>query len=242
MGQRLSGATSSAPPVGGVLYGALGATNTTSDLYTIDTVTGAGTSIGPIGDALTGLAFRPSDGVLFGGTSNNSSANPGCLITVDPTTGAGTLVGNYGLFGNTIADISFRSDDVLFGWGAISHRLYTIDQSTGVVTQVSIAAPFGSFGGGLAFDSTDVLSSYSNGTDGNWYIVDSTTAVATSQGALSGYGVSDAIAAAACDAFDVTWATVQFSVSQTDLVTIASNTVTFVATTETGMDGIAWSA
>lgn len=239
MGQRMSGFMAVTPP-SEALYGALGATNTTSDLYTIDPVTGAGTSIGAIGDALTGLAFRPSDGVLFGAVSNNSSANPGCLITVDPTTGAGTLVGSYGLFGNTIADITFRSDDVLFGWGSVSHRLYTINQSTGVVTQVSLASPFGSFGGGLAFDSADVLSSYSNGTDGNWYLVDSTTAVATSQGALSGYGVSDAIAAAACDASDVTWATVQFSSIRTDLVTIASSTVTLVAETETGLDALAW--
>ena len=100
------------PPVVNVLYGAQAGSQTTSDLYTIDTGTAAGTAIGAIGFAVTGLAFRPSDDVLFGVTSNNSSSNPRSLITIDPETGAGTLVGALGIT-TGLADIAFSEAGVL---------------------------------------------------------------------------------------------------------------------------------
>ena len=124
-GMNIGGnAAGGAPPAEAVLYAAQGSVTTTSDLYTIDPDTGAATSVGAIGFSLTGMAFRPSDGVLFGVTSNNSASNPRSLITIDPDTGAGTLVGALGVTSG-LADIAFRSDDVLYGYTPSTRTLYT---------------------------------------------------------------------------------------------------------------------
>jgi hypothetical protein len=74
-----------------VLYGATGG-NVNSDLYLVDTTTGATTSIGPIGFAVTGLAVDPISHTLYGSTSMNSPNSPGSIITIDKATGAGKLL------------------------------------------------------------------------------------------------------------------------------------------------------
>ncbi len=51
-------AVASAPLHAAVLFGAEGS-NLASDLFVIDPATGAATSIGPIGAAITGLAVHP---------------------------------------------------------------------------------------------------------------------------------------------------------------------------------------
>src|SRR3954447_24168376 len=88
------------PAAGATLYGATAGNTNTGDLYTINTTTGNASLIGSIGFAVTGLAFDPLTGILFGSTSRNS-ISPGSLITINPATGAGTLVGAYGLSGDT---------------------------------------------------------------------------------------------------------------------------------------------
>jgi hypothetical protein len=112
-----------------VLYAARGAAATTSDLYTVDPVTAATTSIGPTGFGITGLAFDPTTGILYGSTNANSTAHPKSLITIDPATGAGTFVGSFG--GKTIPDIAFKSDGTLYGWSNADNKICTIDKATG---------------------------------------------------------------------------------------------------------------
>src|SRR5688572_9969630 len=75
-----------------VLFGATGG-EVNSNLYTVDTATGATSSLGPIGFAVTGLAVDPTTGKLYGSTSMQSPSNPGSIITINKSTGAGTLVG-----------------------------------------------------------------------------------------------------------------------------------------------------
>lgn len=132
-----------------ILYAAQGTSATTSDLYTLDPLTGAVSSdIGPIGYAITGLAFDPTSGILYGSTSNNSAANPASIITINTTTGAGTLVGAIGLgVFHAASDICFTSDGQMWGLDS-SDGLIKINKGTGVGTTIGGGSLFSS-----AFDS-----------------------------------------------------------------------------------------
>jgi hypothetical protein len=121
------------------LYGAFGAAATTSDLYTISIVDGTPTAIGPIGFAMTGLAFDPTDGTLYGATSNNSAVHPHSLVTLDPATGAGTFIGD--LTGTSgVVDLAFADDGTLYGFNTSNPRcLVSINKGTGATTSIGSA-------------------------------------------------------------------------------------------------------
>lgn len=241
-GNRLSGVA--APLPGAALYAAKGGSSTTSNLYTLDPATAAATSVGATGFGITGLAVHPSSGVLYGVTNNNSASNPRSLITVDTTTGAGTLVGATGVV-NGIADIAFRSDGVLYGYGSSTHRLYTINLATGTATQVSATtiSPFPR-GFGMDFDSTDLLFVCPFGDNGLYVTVDETTAVVTNQVTLSGApgpgGLS--VSAASFTTPAVFWATLIDPAGSDYLITINTSTgaITTIGVTLADVDAIAW--
>jgi hypothetical protein len=230
-----------APPVIVDLLGAQGGAQPTSDLYTVDSSTGGTTSIGAIGFAMTGLAFRPSDGVLFGVTSNQSASNPRSLVTVDPVTGAGTLVGALGV-SNGLADITFRSDDTLFGYTPSTRTLYTVNTTTGAATQVSSTAiPTSGQGYGIAFDSSDVLYVFPKGAAGVYYIVDPATGGLTVQPTLTGSigGGPKPVSAACFDSTGVCWA---MYIGQFDYwlatIDVGASTVAEVAATLDEIDAL----
>src|SRR6478752_9650871 len=95
-GALCASAASAAP----VLYGATGVaaddTLPASNLYTINPDTGAATSIGSIGEAITGLAFDNADGgKLYGVTAGvYLSGAERQLLLINPATGASTVVGS----------------------------------------------------------------------------------------------------------------------------------------------------
>jgi len=139
-----------------------------SNLYTIDPTTGAGTLVGAMGiNRCSGLAFD-SSGILFAVGADPNTPLVTSLFTVDPDTGAATLVGASSPhdFGNRITDLSFRSDDTLFGYLRLrtieagvangSDGLGTLNTATGAVTTVG-ATGVRTSGNGIAFGPTDVL-------------------------------------------------------------------------------------
>jgi hypothetical protein len=143
---------------GGILYGADGAANNPNcHLFILNPMDGTVIKdIGPIGFAVTGLAFEPHTGILYGATGGFSPSPPRrTIITIDPNTGVGTLVGAEGS-GGPLADITFTSDATLYGWGEGTDDLYTVDKSTGVATRVA-ESNFCSFGSGISANSSDVL-------------------------------------------------------------------------------------
>jgi len=160
--------TSSAPPVrperqvlGSVLYGATGSGGVTGTLYTINPVNAAATPIGAITSisgplGLTGLAVHPQTGVLYGMTSRNTFAGGNSLsnylVTIDKLTAVATVIGQAITSGN-IADISFRSDGTLYGYGRDGNgsMLFTVNLLTGLATPVG---PPGAFSGGSGFGLT----------------------------------------------------------------------------------------
>lgn len=146
------------------LYAARGG-NVSSDLYILDPSDASETVVGNTGHALTGLAFDPTDGTLYGSTSNNSPSNARSLVTVDPLTGTTTLVGGFGIGSDTLADIAFDSNGVLYGYSATGHKLHTVNLGTGAATQVSATTIVGGAGFGMDFDSEDNLFVLPDGDD-----------------------------------------------------------------------------
>ena len=219
------------------LYGATGASNTTSSLFTLDSTTGATLStIGPIGFGITGLAVDPLTQVIYGATNSNSALSPNSLITINPTTGLGTLVGS---FGNVIGDLSFNSAGVLFGSG--QNSLQTINLATGALTNVG-----GSFGGsggtGLAFNAAGTLYFSGNGDTGALKTVNPATGITTTVATLSGIPNHGNIAALAFDsAGNLIGVDLNSGVAHLVKINTTTGAMTDLGTSLAKLDGIALS-
>ena len=99
-------------------------------LWTLDTTTGAGSPVGPLGlDAtmqdVSGIAFSPA-GTLYGWTESN----PDTLITIDTTTGAATVVGSLSPNSTRIlGGLDFDPDSGVLYWND-GVSLHTVDPAT----------------------------------------------------------------------------------------------------------------
>lgn len=132
----------------------------TTSLYTMDPTTGLITqTVGAIGFGVTGMAFDPTTGFLYGSTQNRSSSNPDSIIRINPTTGAGTLIGATGA--GAMTDLAFDQNGTLYGWNGgfrvgQTSDLHTINLSTGSAT---VVGDFGTqtSGNGLTFDGAGTL-------------------------------------------------------------------------------------
>jgi hypothetical protein len=131
-------------PLDGVLYGATPTHERRpgSVLYRIDTNSGNATLVGSIGDfypgtflGITGLAFSPADGALYGCLSGSEYL--GGIVRIDTATGEGTLL----FEGQPLMDLAFDPETgTLFGIdngvGLYPDGLYTIDLATGTTSLV----------------------------------------------------------------------------------------------------------
>jgi hypothetical protein len=200
-----AGGAGKCKPMG--LYAADGAVqNPNCHLFLLNPATGAMLrDIGPIGFAVTGLAFDPATGVLYGVTGGGSPSPPRkSLITIDPITGAGTLVGPE-VNGGPIADITFTSDGTFYGWGEGSDDLYTINKSTGTATKVGESS-FGTAGSGISANSANILYFGGNRPGGNLTIVDRITGTVSVVAHFSGAPLDTSLNAFAFDPNDVLYA------------------------------------
>ena len=152
------------------LYGATSAGGP-GDLYTLDPTTGAVvTHIGSLNDAssvnypITGLAFNPLTGVLYGSTGNAGSVDA-MLVTINPATALVTPIGffnagpvNSGGTPSTMADLAFDSAGNLYGIGSIGGpQLYSINLATAQATVIGNSGLTSTTGGGLAISSGGVF-------------------------------------------------------------------------------------
>ncbi len=144
-----------------MLYGATGVAEDdslpASNLCTIDPATGATTSVGSIGKAITGLAGRQrrrrqlcgvTAGVYLDGKDRQ-------LLRIDPATGASTVVGSIGA--NEVEDIAFNALGQLYGWNETGDDLVRIDKGTGAITKAGESGLGVTYGDGLAFDKNGWL-------------------------------------------------------------------------------------
>jgi len=144
------------------------------ELYVINQATGAVVQdVGPLNDSLstnypiTGLAFSPVNGVLYGSTGNAGTVDAK-LVTINPATALVTVVGSFnagptnsGGTPATMADISFDSAGNLYGVASIGGpQLYSINTLTGQATVIGTTGLTSTSGGGLAISAGGVF----NGT------------------------------------------------------------------------------
>lgn len=247
----LATAPASAQAAGDELYAADGAGgNPNTTLYKVNPATGARSqTIGEIGFAVTGLAFDPTTGVLYGSTATNDANEPGSLIRINVATGAGTLVGASGTkiitgCSSGTADITFITDGTLYGWTECSDQLVQINKATGVGTVIGPGT--GSRGSGLSADpDNNVLWLTPEDDNGDYYTVDRTTGVVTSQGTLDGtLGTPINSLAWTCDG-ETLFGTHQFDFSAPtprELMTIntATDTINSIGDADMEQDAIAW--
>jgi len=127
-----------------ILYGV---ENSANSLLTIDTSSGASTTVGGIGfTSVRSLAYDAISDTMYAVENTTDQ-----LLTIDLNTGAGTVVGAVG-FGN-VQGLTFASSGTLYGTDTSTNQLITIDTSSGTGTAVSANQLGFSAVGGLAFDT-----------------------------------------------------------------------------------------
>ena len=156
---------------------------------TIDTTTGVATLVGPVGFERCSGMDADSAGTLYAACERSDGSNIPVLITIDPVTGAGTEIGPTGLDGAT-ADLSFRSDGVLFAFDAANdpvHTLATINTVTGAATVVGDTGLSFAGGNAMSFDAADTLfhSQFSGGTGPDLNTLNQGTGAATFLGEIT---------------------------------------------------------
>lgn len=144
----------------GALFAVSGAGNGPSTLYKLDPSTGAVlTTVGPTGFShITGLAFNPITGVLYGHQSDIYGSGATNLVTIDVITGVATLVGSTSI---QSPDMSFDPSGNLYAWaeastGGIFDQLVQIDPTTAAATPVGVSV-VGTLNTGLAFNKAGTL-------------------------------------------------------------------------------------
>lgn len=234
-------ADSQAAVTSNTLFGARGS-SAASDLYTIDPATGASTSVGPIGMAVTGLAYRPSTDTLFGVTTPNSPISPRNLISIDTATGAPTVIGpllNSSAGSETIAEIEFDGSGALWGWSESGDQLVQVDTTTGGVTEFPNV--LSTAGDGMTWiPSSDTLWFMPDDSNGNYYSIDRSTGNLTTIGTLNGSGATVSAATQSCDGL-TTYAMENGVPATLITVDFATGAVTTVgATSMDNGDALAW--
>ena len=136
-------------------------------LYTIDSATGAMVQdIGALNDVtaqnypITGLAFHPVTGVLYGSTGNSQAGTEARLVTINPLTAQVTPIGSFAAGPTnsqgvpaTMADIAFDAAGNLYGVGSIGGpQLYSINTTTAQATVIGSTGLTSTTGGGLAIN------------------------------------------------------------------------------------------
>jgi hypothetical protein len=153
------------------LYGATAA-GAPGRLYILNHTTGAVVQdVGPLNDVagtnypITGMAFHPTTGALYGSTGNNPDATAARLVRINPINAQVTVIGPFNAgpvnsSGNpaTMADLSFDSSGKLFGIGSIGGpQLYSINTTTGKATVIGDTGLTSTTGGGLELSSAGVI-------------------------------------------------------------------------------------
>jgi hypothetical protein len=155
----------------GTLYGAT-ASGAPGSLYRLDPATGASLGlVGPLNDAagtnypITGMAFDPTTGVLYGSTGNNPDTTAALFVRINPSTALVTVIGSFNAGPTnssgtpaTMTDLAFDAAGNLYGVGSIGGpHLYSIDKATGQATAIGNSGITSTTGGGLEFTPDGVL-------------------------------------------------------------------------------------
>ncbi len=145
--------------------------DSTNQLITINTTTGAGTAVGALGVSVSGpgLAISASGDAFMGDRSGND------LWTVNLGTGAATLLN--GSIGADLDGLTFLGN-TLYGVDPGNDSLYTVNTTTGVASLVGAGGTLT----GLSTESaltTDGTWLYAGDDDGDYFRINPNTGTAT---------------------------------------------------------------
>ena len=132
--------------------------NSFSQLFEINTTTGAATLIGTI-NAGSVNSLVSANGILYGATTGI-----GQFITINPTTGAGTVISSLGSGVASSGDMVFDGTNLLATVkvsGSSIDRLASINPSTGAITIIGSTGFVNVFG--LAFSGGQLIGITSTG-------------------------------------------------------------------------------
>lgn len=135
-------------------------------LYKVDPSNGAATRValiradGKDSIGVTGLAFHPATGALYGITGGLSPHIPHSLVTIDAKTGDAKVIGPLGVIGS---DISFDRDGRLHMWIPAVRQVGIVDLATGAVKMLGDPGTPGSTGG-LSIDERGEILVAASGT------------------------------------------------------------------------------
>lgn len=231
-----------------ILYAGKAASASTSDLYTLDPLTAAPSSLGASGHALTSLAFDPTDGTLYATSSAASGSQPDSLLIIDPLTGAATLVG---AMGGTVSDIAFDATGQMWGWtrrtsngglGGANAALLQINKATAGFAVIG-SSGLNMQGGGISFHSNGTLYGLlATGAVAHLYTINTSTGAITDLGGLTpSLGIANS---ASFDSADSLWMLLGGAGGTTSLktVNVGALTVATIGNPGVNFDALAWSA
>jgi len=112
---------------------------------------------------ITGLAFNPITGVLYGSTASSQVDTAAKLVTINISTAAVTLIGSFNAgpandrgTPATMADLGFNAAGLLYGIGSVGGpNLYSINLATAQATLVGASGLPSTVGGGLAISEAN---------------------------------------------------------------------------------------
>lgn len=111
-------------PVDNVLYAT--SNGAAANLYTIDTLNGVASQVGPLGVNMPGLAFQPASSILYGVSGQTDS-----LYSIDASTGETTLIGELGINTSFCGLAYDAASGKLLLSDTNSDALYSVDPTIG---------------------------------------------------------------------------------------------------------------
>jgi hypothetical protein len=125
--------------------------------------------------SVTGLAFDPLNGLLYGSTGGASATR---LLTINPASGLVNVVGSFNAGSATMTDLAFDQSGHLYGISSSGGaNLYSINLSTGQATMIGASGVSFAEGGGLAISSGGIF--YGPPIPGEYGTYDPTTGAYT---------------------------------------------------------------
>jgi hypothetical protein len=103
------------------------------NLYRVDRVTGALTTVGPLSISAYGADFDPATGILYALTGST-------LYTINTATGAATAVATLSQNMGVIGSLVFMPSGTLMGASINPGQLYDVDKATGAISNVRSTA------------------------------------------------------------------------------------------------------
>jgi hypothetical protein len=217
------------------------------ELYILNPATGGSLQdIGPLNDAaaanysVTGLAFDPISGLLYGSTGGKSGTQ---LLTINPATARVTVVGSFNAGTASMTDLAFDPSDNLYGISSSGGaNLYSVNKVTGAATEIGASGLSFTEGGGLAISSGGVF--YAAPIPGEYGTYDPTTGAYThiaTPATPAGGGTYGALAFAGNTLYGDNLAPGTAGGRVTHLVTIdpTTGTVTDIGPSITDLDAVA---